>query len=245
MTEKAPSSIKPVSVPSDNSYYNASIPDIVIGRLPIYLRTLELLAQEGQEVTSSQELGQRLGISSAQIRKDLSHFGEFGKQGTGYTIPYLCKQLSAILRVDRIWPIVLVGAGNLGHALASYNGFEERGFRIAAVVDSDESKVGTKLGELTVESFSNVAEIIRKHSCQIATLAVPAHAAQPVANALIQSGIRSILCYAPITLDAPADVRIEYIDPVIYFQHMTFYLEHPDDNKSEDSASGGSKTAEQ
>lgn len=226
MTAKASSAIEPIGAPSNNSYDSSSIPDIVIGRLPIYLRTLEQLASEGQEVTSSQELGQRLGISSAQIRKDLSHFGEFGKQGTGYTIPYLCKQLSAILRVDRVWPIVLIGAGNLGHALASYDGFEERGFRIAAVVDSDERKVGGKLGELKVESFGNIAEIIRKHSCQIATLAVPAHTAQVVADALIKCGIRSILCYAPITLDAPADVRIEYIDPVIYFQHMTFYLAH-------------------
>lgn len=241
MTEKAPPATKPIAAPVSTTFNNASIPDIVIGRLPIYLRTLEQLASEGQEVTSSQELGQRLGISSAQIRKDLSHFGEFGKQGTGYTIPYLCKQLSVILRVDRIWPILLVGAGNLGHALASYNGFEDRGFRIAAVVDSDDGKVGTQLGELTVQSFSNVAEIIRKHNCQIATLAIPAHAAQAVADVLIESGIRSILCYAPITLEAPADVRIEYIDPVIYFQHMTFYLEHPD-SRDETPADGASGT---
>ena len=109
-----------------------SIPDIVIGRLPIYLRTLKLLHGQGQAVTSSQELGELLGISSAQIRKDLSHFGEFGKQGTGYDITYLCQQLEEILKVDCIWPVVLVGAGYLGHALASYNGFEDRGFRIVA-----------------------------------------------------------------------------------------------------------------
>ena len=108
----------------------ADIPDIVIGRLPIYLRTLRLLAGENadnRDTTSSHELGERLGISSAQIRKDLSHFGEFGKQGTGYNVSYLCRQLEKILKVDCIWPVVLVGAGYLGHALASYNGFENRG----------------------------------------------------------------------------------------------------------------------
>lgn len=210
---------------TNNSYYKESIPDIVIGRLPVYLRTLEQLALAGQEVTSSQELGERLGISSAQIRKDLSHFGEFGKQGTGYTIAYLCKQLATILRVDRVWPIVLVGAGYLGHALASYDGFENRGFRIVAVLDSDDSKVGTQVGELKVEPFSTAADIIKKNNCQIATLAVPAHAAQPVADVLIKAGIKSLLCYAPITLTAPPHVRVEYIDPVIYFQHMTFYLD--------------------
>lgn len=230
MVDKVPPAAKPSPTPTDKVYYNESIPDIVIGRLPVYLRTLEQLATDGQEVTSSQELGARLGISSAQIRKDLSHFGEFGKQGTGYTISYLRKQLSAILRVDRIWPIVLVGAGYLGHALASYDGFENRGFRIVAVLDSDAEKIGTQVGELTVEPFDMVSDVISKHKCQIATLAIPAHSAQAVADVLIAAGIKSILCYAPITLNAPPDVRVEYIDPVIYFQHMTFYLDYESDN---------------
>lgn len=229
MIEHTPPSGDHIITPTHDNH-KESIPDIVIGRLPVYLRTLEQLATDGQEVTSSQELGARLGISSAQIRKDLSHFGEFGKQGTGYNIAYLCKQLAKILRVDRIWPIVLVGAGYLGHALASYDGFEHRGFRIVAVLDSDESKIGRKLGELEVEPFDTAADVIKKHSCQIATLAIPAHAAQSVADVLIKAGIKSLLCYAPITLNAPPHVRVEYIDPVIYFQHMTFYLEHSDDS---------------
>ena len=225
MIDNILSSAENAAVPTQNTNYKESIPDIVIGRLPVYLRTLEQLASAGQEVTSSQELGTRLGISSAQIRKDLSHFGEFGKQGTGYNISYLCKQLATILQVDRVWPIVLVGAGYLGHALASYDGFEHRGFRIVAVFDSDETKIGTKLGDLEVESFDRVAEVIKETNCQIATLAIPAHAAQTVADVLIQAGIKSILCYAPLTLNAPPHVRVEYIDPVIYFQHMTFYLD--------------------
>lgn len=200
------------------------IPDIVIGRLPVYLRTLELLADEGNEVTSSQELGERLGISSAQIRKDLSHFGEFGKQGTGYTIAYLCDELSKILKVDKVWPIVLVGAGYLGHALASYSGFENRGFKIVAAFDSDENKVGTYLGDVVVTPLDQMPEVIREKGCKIATLAIPAHVAQSVADSLVEAGIQSILSYAPITLHVPKSVRVEYIDPVIHFQHMTYYL---------------------
>jgi redox-sensing transcriptional repressor len=202
-----------------------NIPDIVIGRLPIYLRTLKRLMQRGQEVTSSQELGEHLGISSAQIRKDLSHFGEFGKQGTGYNIAYLCRQLEKILKVDCVWPVAMIGAGYLGHALASYDGFEHRGFHIIGVFDSSIDKIGTTVGSLTVEPMEMVQDYVRKYQCQIAIIAVPAEAAQVVAELLIEVGIKSILCYAPITLNIPKHIRVEYIDPVIHFQHMTFYLE--------------------
>lgn len=210
----------------EGGFDKQAIPDIVIGRLPVYLRTLKLLAAEGQEVASSQELGERLGISSAQIRKDLSHFGEFGKQGTGYNVAYLCRQLEKILKVDCIWPVVLVGAGYLGHALASYNGFENRGFRIVAVFDSDPRKIGTRMGNaIAIEPISNISQAVRQSKCQIAIIAVPAEAAQPVADQLIEAGIKSVLCYAPITLTVPKHIRVQYIDPVIHFQHMTFYLE--------------------
>ena len=186
---------------------------------------MKLLQGQGHAVTSSQELGDLLGISSAQIRKDLSHFGEFGKQGTGYDIMYLCRQLEEILKVDGIWPVVLVGAGYLGHALASYNGFEERGFRIIGVFDSDPTKIGESLGHVAVQPTSAMPELVEKYRCQIAIIAVPARNAQEVANTLIAAGIQSILCYAPITLTVPKQIRVEYIDPVIHFQHMTFYLE--------------------
>ena len=201
------------------------IPDIVIGRLPVYLRTLRLLNSQNAEVTSSQELGELLGISSAQIRKDLSHFGEFGKQGTGYNVAYLCKQLEKILKVDCVWPVVLVGAGYLGHALASYNGFEHRGFRIVGVFDNSPEKIGMSVGDCRIEPTTAMPTLVHKYRCQIAVIAVPAGAAQAVAEQLIDAGIRSILCYAPITLNVPKHIRVEYIDPVISFQHMTFYLE--------------------
>ncbi len=201
------------------------IPDIVIGRLPVYLRTLRLLNSQNAEVTSSQELGELLGISSAQIRKDLSHFGEFGKQGTGYNVAYLCKQLEKILKVDCVWPVVLVGAGYLGHALASYNGFENRGFRIVGVFDSSPEKIGMSVGDCRIEPTTTIPATVHKYRCQIAVIAVPAGAAQAVAEQLIDAGIKSILCYAPITLNVPKHIRVEYIDPVISFQHMTFYLD--------------------
>ena len=201
------------------------IPDIVIGRLPIYLRTLKQLVNQAREVTSSQELGELLGISSAQIRKDLSHFGEFGKQGTGYNTAFLCSQLEEILKVDCIWPVVLVGAGYLGHALASYNGFEYRGFRIIAVFDSDGQKLDQEIGNLRVKPIAEVKQVIGEVGCQIAIIAVPAVGAQDVADVLVEAGIKSLLCYAPTTLTLPKEIRVEYIDPVIHFQHMTYYLE--------------------
>ena len=151
---------------------------------------------------------------------------EFGKQGTGYNVAYLCRQLEKILKVDCVWPVVLVGAGYLGHALAAYNGFVNRGFRIVGVFDSAPGKVGTQIGEsITVEPTSQLGARVRRDKVQIAIIAVPAEAAQAVADALVDAGIKSILCYAPLTLTVPKHIRVEYIDPVIHFQHMTFYLE--------------------
>ncbi|MCC7209702.1 MAG: redox-sensing transcriptional repressor Rex [Anaerolineae bacterium] len=201
------------------------IPDIVIGRLPIYLRALTQMLQQGHTITSSHELGQRLGISSAQIRKDLSHFGEFGKQGTGYQVDHLLNQLKGILQVDREWPMVVVGAGDLGRALAHYRGFVARGFRVVGVFDTDPAKVGTVQGENTVRDIDGLEDFIRQNGVRIAMLAVPAEAAQAVADRLIVAGVRAILNYAPITLATPANVHVQYIDPVMHLQRMTYYLD--------------------
>jgi redox-sensing transcriptional repressor len=202
----------------------SNIPDIVIGRLPVYLRALTRLLQEGEEVTSSHELGRRLGISSAQIRKDLSHFGGFGKQGTGYQIAYLVEQLRQVLKVNREWEVVLVGAGDLGRALAHYKGFSNRGFRIAHVFDSAPDKIGKNLGDFTIEPMDQMREIIQANEIRIAMIAVPAEKAQEVANNLIEAGIRAILNYAPINLNVPPNVHVQYIDPVLHMQRMTYYL---------------------
>jgi redox-sensing transcriptional repressor len=201
------------------------IPDIVIGRLPIYLRALTQLSQQGHEITSSHELGQRLGISSAQIRKDLSHFGEFGKQGTGYQISHLQAQLKQILQVDREWQVVVVGAGDLGRAIAHYGGFLERGFRVIAIFDNDTKKIGTGTGDLKVVDTAKMKDFITQRSVKMAMIAVPAEYAQNVANELIGAGVRAILNYAPITLTVPDEVHVQHIDPVTHLQRMTYYLE--------------------
>lgn len=203
---------------------STEIPDIVVGRLPIYLRALSRLALEGVKITSSHELGERLGISSAQIRKDLSHFGEFGKQGTGYQIDFLIEQLRRILKVDREWEVALVGVGDLGRALAHYNGFRDRGFHISLVFDNDPAKIGAKLNGFQIYDSAKVSEMIQHHGIRLAMVAVPAEAAQPVTDELVKAGVTGILNYAPINLSVPEGVHVQYIDPVVHLQRMTFYV---------------------
>lgn len=200
------------------------VPAIVIGRLPLYLRALTQLRLNGKGVTSSQELSKRLGFSSAQIRKDLSYFGEFGKQGTGYEISHLEKQLRSILKVHKVWEMALVGAGRLGNAIANYGGFEERGFRIAVIFDSDQGKIGESVGQLRVQPTSELKETIKARKIQVAIVAVPASEAQPTADQLVEAGIRAILNYAPTTLTVPARVKVYDIDPAAGLQSMTYYL---------------------
>jgi len=200
------------------------VPDIVIGRLPIYLRALTHLLEEGQKVTSSKEMAERLGISSAQIRKDLSHFGEFGKQGMGYNIAHLRDQIRRILQVDRIWSVAVVGAGDLGHAIVQYGGFEGRGFRVACVFDNNPEKIGRRLGKFEICDVAEMPERLKEMGIAVAIVAVPASAAQAVVDALVEGGVEAILNYAPITVTAPPDVRMQYIDPVTHLQRMTYYL---------------------
>jgi len=183
------------------------------------------LAEDGDKVTtSSYELGKRLGISSAQIRKDLSHFGEFGKQGTGYHIGYLIEQLSEILHLTYEWGIALVGAGYLGHALAHYAGFQHRGFRILCVFDSDPTKIGERMAELTVQDINEMEATIQRLQIQLAILAVPVNVAQAITDRLVQAGVKALLSYVPLHLNVPAGVEVSYSDPVVQLQRMTYYL---------------------
>lgn len=200
------------------------VPDIVIGRLPIYLRALAHMEAEGIKITASKELAERLGMSSAQIRKDLSHFGEFGKQGMGYDVAYLRDQLRGILQLDRPWGMVLVGAGDLGHAIAHHGGFEEWGFHLVTVYDNNPQKIGRRLGKFEIRDAAHLAEQVREMEIKIGITAVPAAAAQAVVDELVEGGVRAILNYAPITVTVPPDVRVQYVDPVVYLQRMTFYL---------------------
>lgn len=202
-----------------------SIPDIVIGRLPLYLRELSRMEADPDRITtSSHELAERLGISSAQIRKDLSHFGEFGKQGTGYHIHYLIERLTEILHLTHEWPVALVGAGFLGHALASYRGFQRRGFVITCVFDNDPEKIGQAVGELTVQDTAGMVESLRQQDIQIAILAVPANVAQATTHTLVEAGVKAILSYAPVSLSVPEGVFVSYSDPVVQLQQMTYHL---------------------
>lgn len=201
------------------------IPDIVIGRLPVYLRELRRMAEsEDKTTTSSRDLGMRLGISSAQIRKDLSHFGEFGKQGTGYHIGYLIDQLTQIMHLNTEWGVAVVGAGYLGHALANYRGFQRRGFRIDCVFDNDPDKVGIVTGDLIVQDIEEMEKTLRQLDVAIAILAVPVDVAQEMTDRLVESGIKAILSYVPIHLNVPEGIRISYSDPVMRLQRMTYYL---------------------
>jgi redox-sensing transcriptional repressor len=202
----------------------SAVPEIVVGRLPLYLRALSQMEAEGKEITSSQELGERLGISSAQIRKDLSQFGEFGKQGTGYSIKYLTSQLKRILRVNQTWEVALIGAGDLGRAVANYAGFVDRGFKVVAVYDNDPRKIGSKAGPFVVRDAAKLVQELRSQRIQVAMLAVPVDQAQAVTDKLGEAGVKAVLCYAPTSINTPRGMRVQYIDPVLHLQRMTYYI---------------------
>ena len=201
------------------------IPDIVIGRMPIYLRALTRKFESGRTVTSSQELGERLGISAAQIRKDLSQFGEFGKQGTGYNIEFLIQKIQEILKVDRIWDVAVIGAGYIGHAVSNYGGFHKRGFKITKIFDNDPEKIGKEYNGIKIEDIANMKSEIQKSGIRIAMVTVPAEAAQDVADQLVEAGVKAILNYAPVSLIVEKGVRVQYIDPAVHLQNMTYYLD--------------------
>jgi len=201
------------------------IPDIVIRRLPIYARSLHYLDEAGVETVSSGELGLRLGVSAAQIRRDLSYFGEFGKQGKGYNVAYLLEQVNGILQLDRDWPVALVGLGHLGRALLHYEGLTEHGFQINALFDHNPDKVGQKIGDLTIQSMSVLKAALARRKIKMAIMAVPASGAQDAADALVAAGVGAILNYAPIIVQVPPSVKIRHIDPVVALQSMTYYIE--------------------
>ncbi|MEO8288756.1 MAG: redox-sensing transcriptional repressor Rex [Chloroflexota bacterium] len=201
------------------------IPDIVIRRLPIYARSLKYLAGEGVETVSSGELGMRLGVSAAQIRRDLSYFGEFGKQGKGYNVAYLLEQVNGILQLDHDWPVALVGLGHLGRALLHYEGLSEHGFNISALFDHNPEKVGQQIGDLTIYGMSDMPDVLSSLNIQMAIMAVPARGAQEATDALVASGVSAILNYAPIIVQVPHNVKIRHIDPVVALQSMTYYID--------------------
>ena len=201
------------------------VPDIVVSRLPRYLHILNQMAKEGLHTVSSKALAERYGSTAAQIRKDLSFFGEFGKQGHGYSIYFLMEQLQKILNLDRSWPVIVVGAGDLGRALTRYQGFSKQGIEIVMMFDINPKVVGTQVGPVLVRHVDYLAEEIQQHGIKIAILTVPGEVAQTTAERLVAAGIEAILNYTPHTLVLPDPIRVQYIDPVLHLQHMMYYLD--------------------
>ena len=202
------------------------IPPVVIDRLPLYARALAALEAHGREVVSSQELGSQLNVTPAQIRKDLSYFGRFGKQGRGYNVRKLLDELRQILGLERQWRMALIGVGRLGRAILGYEGFTPQGFRIVEAFDADSAVVGTTADGLVVKHTSELENVLTENPVDVGIVAVPGETAQEVIDALVRCGVRAILNYAPIAAHVPRGTYVKRIDPVLSLQSMTYYLKN-------------------
>ena len=197
---------------------------MTIHRLSVYTRCLLQLEEDGVKTISSRELAERFNLNSAQVRKDLAYFGEFGVRGIGYYVSGLRSELQRILGLDREWPVALVGLGNLGSALFHYKGFSRQGFRIAVVFDDDPAKIGREIGGVPIVSTRDLAREVKTRAIQIAVLAVPADAAQTVTDELVAAGIKAVLNFAPARLRVPKDARLKNVDLSIELETLSFYL---------------------
>ena len=199
------------------------IPEASVARLPVYLRALVEAAEHGTHTISSDALAKAAGVNPAKIRKDLSYLGSYGTRGVGYDVDYLIHQISRELGLTQDWAVVLVGAGNLGQALARYEGFAERGFRIAAILDTDAAKVGGKLAGVEIGHLDEIERVVKEDDISIAIVAVPGEAAQDVTDQLIAAGITSVLNFAPAVLQVPEGVSLRKVDVAIELQILSFY----------------------
>ena len=202
----------------------SEVPEVVVTRLPQYVRILSRLLEDGTEVVSSQQLGEKLQVTPAQIRKDLSYFGRFGKQGRGYSVRHLHDQLREILGLNAYWNVAVVGVGRLGRAILSYPGFTPDGFHLVAAFDASPEVVGQSVGQLTVNNIDDLESVVTERKISIAIVAVPVLDAQGVIDRLVECGVRAILNYAPTSPQVQDGIRIRNIDPVIALQSMTYYL---------------------
>lgn len=200
------------------------IPDIVIRRLPIYVRTLRALADTDIRSVSSEELADLIGVTAAQIRRDLSYFGKFGKQGKGYDTQFLAQTISRILRLDRQWPVALVGLGNLGRAIANYRGFTPSSFSIVAVFDRSPRNVGNSVNGMEILHDDHLTDTIIRERIRIGIISTPKPYAQEIADRMVAGGVEAILNYAPVILKVPETVTVREIDPVSALQSMTYYI---------------------
>ena len=220
---RASSRRAPMMAPRPN-YRLHKIPEMTIRRLSVYTRCLLQLEEDGVKTVSSQDLAERFNLNSAQVRKDLAYFGEFGVRGIGYYVSSLKAELQRILGLDREWPVALVGFGNLGSALFHYKGFGRQGFRIAVIFDDDPAKANREVNGVPIFATRDLAREIKARGVQIAIVAVPAEAAQSVADQLVVAGIKAVLNFAPARIRLPRDVRLKDVDLSIELETLSFYL---------------------
>jgi len=201
----------------------AGIPEATVARLPVYLRALVSLAERGIATCSSEDLATAAGVNSAKLRKDLSYLGSYGTRGVGYDVEYLRYQIAREIGVTSDWPVVIVGIGNLGHALANYSGFSSRGFRIVALLDSDSERTGDAVGEMRIRHFDELEAIVAEEHVAIGVIATPAFAAQDVCDRLVAAGITSILNFAPTVVSVPDGVDVRKVDLSIELQILAYH----------------------
>jgi redox-sensing transcriptional repressor len=200
------------------------ISESTVRRLTHYYRVLDEVAAEGKRMISSRRLAEREGITSAQVRKDLSYFGSFGRRGLGYSVPHLREEIGAILGLDRRWNVVVIGAGNIGSALLSYGGFARQGFDVVAVFDHDPKRVGTKIGDLEVQDIGRLSDVTAALEIEVGVIATPARSAQAVADTLVAAGVRGILNFAPRKLFVPDHVSLRAVDMTMELESLSFAL---------------------
>lgn len=208
-------------MPSDRA--RRRIPDATVARLPIYLRILSEQGGEGVDSISSDGLAELAGVNAAKVRKDLSYLGSYGTRGVGYEVAYLVYQIRRELGLTHDWPVVIVGAGNLGQALAGYGGFGERGFPVAGVVDIDDAKVGSVIGGVRVRHIDELPQIVQSKRVNIGVVATPGAAAQDAADRLVRAGITSILNFAPVVLAVPRSIEVRKVDLAVELQILSYY----------------------
>ena len=199
------------------------IPEATVARLPVYLRSLYEQVDARVTTVSSERLAELAGVNAAKVRKDLSYLGSFGTRGVGYDVQYLLFQMSRELGLTQDWPVVIVGVGNLGQALANYRGFGDRGFPVAALVDADPARVGETIGDLPVRPVTDLPAIVGELGVAIGVVATPAHVAQEVVDRLVAAGVRSILNFAPASVTIPATVTLRKVDLAVELQILSFY----------------------
>jgi redox-sensing transcriptional repressor len=199
------------------------IPEATVGRLPVYLRALVEMAERGKSTLSSETLAEAAGVNSAKVRKELSYLGSYGTRGVGYDVAYLIHQVRRELGLTQDWPVLIAGIGNLGHALARYRGFAERGFRIVALVDIDAGKLGEVVEGVRIRSVEEMPALVERHDVAIGMICTPASGAQDVADRMVEAGIRSILNFAPAHINVPTHVSVRKVDLSLELQILAFY----------------------